>query len=136
MQDFYFHDYHMIYKINLSKMKKLSSGWTTLNSQRLHRVSAHDALALFLIFLHLLQFFDGGERRVGFSLTEAPAERQNRLHRRDTPHHLKNKRVNLNMNTAKMDQEKVASIIAQVRYPSLFIYASIDSFCPSELICR
>ncbi|CAG0880347.1 unnamed protein product [Darwinula stevensoni] len=60
-----------------------------------------------------VKFFDGGERRVGFSLTEAPAEKQNRLHRRDTPHHLKNKRVNLNMNTAKMDQEKVASIIAQ-----------------------
>lgn len=33
-----------------------------------------------------------------------------RLHRRDTPHHLKNKRIN-----ATVDKDKVASIIAQVR---------------------
>ena len=33
-----------------------------------------------------------------------------RLHRRDTPHHLKNKRVNQGV-----DKERVATIIAQVR---------------------
>lgn len=35
--------------------------------------------------------------------------RPNRLHRRDTPHHLKNKRINM-----AIDRDKVASIIAQV----------------------
>lgn len=35
-----------------------------------------------------------------------------RLHRRDTPHHLKNKRIN--PSTKSADLEKVASIIAQV----------------------
>lgn len=35
--------------------------------------------------------------------------RPSRLHRRDTPHHLKNKRI-----TTSVDKEKVASIIAQV----------------------
>lgn len=40
--------------------------------------------------------------------------RPNRLHRRDTPHHLKNKRIN----PAQLDKDKVASIIAQVSlYP-------------------
>lgn len=33
----------------------------------------------------------------------------NKLHRRDTPHHLKNKRIH-----TSFDKEKVASIIAQV----------------------
>lgn len=37
------------------------------------------------------------------------ASRPSRLHRRDTPHHLKNKRIN-----AAVDKDKVASIIAQV----------------------
>lgn len=37
-----------------------------------------------------------GEKRVGFSVevAEDEGDRPNRLHRRDTPHHLKNKRVN------------------------------------------
>ncbi|XP_039279782.1 protein scribble homolog isoform X7 [Nilaparvata lugens] len=37
------------------------------------------------------------------------ADRPNRLHRRDTPHHLKNKRINQHHN---LDKEKVAAIIA------------------------
>ncbi|XP_064213806.1 protein lap4 isoform X4 [Tribolium castaneum] len=37
-----------------------------------------------------------------------PTSRPSRLHRRDTPHHLKNKRI-----TATIDKDKVASIIAQ-----------------------
>ncbi|XP_060523791.1 protein lap4 isoform X3 [Cylas formicarius] len=61
------------------------------------------------------------ERRVGFvgDVNELDAQqddapnyskegRQTRLHRRDTPHHLKNKRV-----TTPMDKNKVAIIIAQ-----------------------
>nr|XP_022902377.1 protein lap4 isoform X4 [Onthophagus taurus] len=57
-------------------------------------------------------------KRVGFRGAAAVAEqapdggesaRPSRLHRRDTPHHLKNKRVN----AAVVDKEKVASIIAQ-----------------------
>ncbi|XP_043220306.1 protein lap4-like isoform X2 [Amphibalanus amphitrite] len=54
---------------------------------------------------------DMGDRRVGFAVSgdeEPTAERHNRLHRRDTPHHLKNKRI-----TDKVDQDQVASIIAQ-----------------------
>ncbi|XP_037086137.1 leucine-rich repeat-containing protein 1-like, partial [Pollicipes pollicipes] len=60
---------------------------------------------------------DGGPRRVGFSVQAGedeseppPGERPNRLHRRDTPHHLKNKRI-----SDKVDQDQVASIIAQLR---------------------
>lgn len=41
---------------------------------------------------------------------EGEGSRPNRLHRRDTPHHLKNKRIN----SQTIDQDKVASIIAQV----------------------
>ncbi|XP_077560305.1 uncharacterized protein LOC144175102 isoform X3 [Haemaphysalis longicornis] len=42
---------------------------------------------------------------------EEPADRQNRLHRRDTPHHLKNKRIHVG--STREDQEKVASILMQ-----------------------
>ncbi|XP_076307315.1 protein lap4-like isoform X2 [Tachypleus tridentatus] len=53
-----------------------------------------------------------GERRVGFtSDTEDQPERHNKLHRRDTPHHLKKKRIN--RANEKEDQEKVASILAR-----------------------
>ncbi|XP_068081484.1 protein lap4 isoform X6 [Anabrus simplex] len=55
------------------------------------------------------------EKHVGFEVSEMeeeeeedPGYRPNRLHRRDTPHHLKNKRIN-----AQLDHNKVASIIAQ-----------------------
>ncbi|KAJ1522122.1 hypothetical protein ONE63_002433 [Megalurothrips usitatus] len=51
-----------------------------------------------------------GERHVGFEgVVEGEGSRPNRLHRRDTPHHLKNKRIN----SQTIDQDKVASIIAQ-----------------------
>nr|XP_012142077.1 PREDICTED: protein lap4 isoform X3 [Megachile rotundata] len=55
------------------------------------------------------------QRHVEFSITEGTdyegggdSNRPNRLHRRDTPHHLKNKRIH-----TAVDKEKVASIIAQ-----------------------
>ncbi|XP_023710094.1 protein lap4 isoform X4 [Cryptotermes secundus] len=50
------------------------------------------------------------EKHVGFEVEdeEDAGARPNRLHRRDTPHHLKNKRINVNI-----DHNKVASIIAQ-----------------------
>jgi len=53
-----------------------------------------------------------GEKHVDFEVEyeEDSGTRPNRLHRRDTPHHLKNKRINANI-----DHNKVASIIAQVR---------------------
>ncbi|KAG1666736.1 Protein scribble [Nymphon striatum] len=51
-----------------------------------------------------------GEKHVGFaSDTEELPEKHNKLHRRDTPHHLKNKRINL----LNSNPEKVASILAQ-----------------------
>ena len=46
--------------------------------------------------------------RSGELMEETRAERHDKLHRRDTPHHLKNKRVNV----TKSDQDKVASILA------------------------
>ncbi|KAI1289485.1 Protein scribble -like protein [Halotydeus destructor] len=42
---------------------------------------------------------------------EERVERHNKLHRRDTPHHLKNKRVNIS--NSKADEEKVAAILAE-----------------------
>ncbi|XP_037277317.2 protein scribble homolog isoform X3 [Rhipicephalus microplus] len=53
------------------------------------------------------------DRRVAFTHDgpEEPADRQNRLHRRDTPHHLKNKRIHVG--STREDQEKVASILMQ-----------------------
>lgn len=63
-----------------------------------------------------------GEKHVGFSIESENVEvledisdehdRPSRLHRRDTPHHLKNKRIS--STTKNADLEKVASIIAQV----------------------
>lgn len=52
------------------------------------------------------------EKHVGFEVEEEEdaGARPNRLHRRDTPHHLKDRRINVNI-----DHNKVASIIAQVR---------------------
>lgn len=52
------------------------------------------------------------EKHVGFEVEEEEdaSARPNRLHRRDTPHHLKDRRINVNL-----DHNKVASIIAQVR---------------------
>jgi protein scribble len=51
------------------------------------------------------------EKHVGFEVEDddEAGARPNRLHRRDTPHHLKNKRINVNI-----DHNKVASIIAEV----------------------
>lgn len=55
-------------------------------------------------------------RHVEFSVMEnvdyeggGDSVKPNKLHRRDTPHHLKNKRIH-----TSLDKEKVASIIAQV----------------------
>uniref|UniRef100_A0A1E1X6U6 Putative leucine rich domain-containing protein n=1 Tax=Amblyomma aureolatum TaxID=187763 RepID=A0A1E1X6U6_9ACAR len=54
------------------------------------------------------------DRHVAFTHEgpEEPADGQkNRLHRRDTPHHLKNKRIH--MGSTREDQERVASILMQ-----------------------
>lgn len=55
------------------------------------------------------------QRHVEFSIAEdsnydesGDSNKPNKLQRRDTPHHLKNKRIQA------VDKEKVASIIAQV----------------------
>ncbi|CAN8026998.1 unnamed protein product, partial [Ixodes persulcatus] len=55
----------------------------------------------------------GDDKHVGFTHdgSEESADRHNRLHRRDTPHHLKNKRVHVT--SCREDQEKVASILMQ-----------------------
>lgn len=66
-------------------------------------------------------------KRVGFtgSIPAAedvdPVARPSRLHRRDTPHHLKNKRI-----TATVDKDKVASIIAQVSLSLFLTFLSIS----------
>lgn len=51
------------------------------------------------------------ERHVGFDVNAKAGNRPNRLHRRDTPHHLKNKRIN---QPSTLDKDKVAAIIANV----------------------
>ncbi|GIY38080.1 hypothetical protein CEXT_685452 [Caerostris extrusa] len=52
------------------------------------------------------------EKHVGFdSDVEDQSDRPNKLHRRDTPHHLKNKRINLI--DSQKDHEKVLAILAQ-----------------------
>ncbi|XP_024086270.1 protein lap4 isoform X1 [Cimex lectularius] len=56
---------------------------------------------------------DEQEKHVGFEVESGAVEdgphRPTRLHRRDTPHHLKNKRIN---QTTQMDKDKMAAIIA------------------------
>ena len=59
---------------------------------------------------------DDMQRHVEFTILEdtdyeggGDSGKPNRLHRRDTPHHLKNKRIH-----TSIDKDKVASIIAQV----------------------
>lgn len=62
---------------------------------------------------------DEMQRHVEFKITEdgsggdieggVELDKPNKLHRRDTPHHLKNKRIH-----AAIDPDKVASIIKQV----------------------
>ncbi|CAH1400364.1 unnamed protein product [Nezara viridula] len=55
---------------------------------------------------------DDQERHVGFEVDPNTngGPRQTRLHRRDTPHHLKNKRIN--QGSPALDKDKVAAIIA------------------------
>lgn len=68
------------------------------------------------------------DRRVGFTreVTDSESrmdevdeeermERHEKLHRRDTPHHLKNKRINVS--NSKADEEKVAAILASKSAP-------------------
>lgn len=51
------------------------------------------------------------ERHVDFDITANAGNQPNRLQRRDTPHHLKNKRIN---QSSSLDTDKVAAIIANV----------------------
>lgn len=74
------------------------------------------------------QMQEQSRKHVGFSggaqmKETAEAARPSRLHRRDTPHHLKNKRI-----VPSIDKDKVASIIAQVILKSLnFLFCSFCS---------
>jgi hypothetical protein len=72
-----------------------------------------------------------GEKHVGFEVEyeEDSAARPNRLHRRDTPHHLKNKRINANI-----DHNKVASIIAQVRLE--FPICTVKLYLINNMYCK
>lgn len=58
---------------------------------------------------------EGEREEEGEEDEEGDYQRPSRLHRRDTPHHLKNKRISTANKEA--DLVKVASIIAQVRIP-------------------
>lgn len=64
------------------------------------------------------EVFETEEKHVEFDIAEdagnedaSDPDKPNKLQRRDTPHHLKNKRIN-----TTVDKEKVASIIAQVSH--------------------
>ena len=53
-----------------------------------------------------IKLFQDVEKHVGFDTdVEDQSDRPNKLHRRDTPHHLKNKRINLT--DSQKDHEKV-----------------------------
>lgn len=63
------------------------------------------------------------QRHVEFSIVEdtnnddsCDTNKPNKLQRRDTPHHLKNKRIH-----TAIDKEKVASIIAQVKISHILL---------------
>lgn len=92
------------------------------------------------------------QRHVDFAISEdadyeggGESGKPNRLHRRDTPHHLKNKRIH-----GSIDKDKVASIIAQVSLllsssprlwsrPPLFfyfIYILISSAGSCDDVCQ
>ncbi|PHT96508.1 hypothetical protein BC332_34566 [Capsicum chinense] len=65
------------------------------------------------------------ERRVGFDFDGVPLStvedcKPNRLHRRDTPHHLKNKRVN-RASDSDSDRNKVAAILSNVSIQELIL---------------
>ena len=58
---------------------------------------------------------EGRTRRVGFVLSEDFTEKEGRLQRRDTPHHLKNKRISSSSGkSAESEAEKVRRILAMV----------------------
>lgn len=82
--------------------------------------------------MHVLGVQEQVRKRVGFTggvqaADDADASRPNRLHRRDTPHHLKNKRIN-----AAIDRDKVASIIAQV----LLSFSRCSFFRTCRIACQ
>lgn len=73
--------------------------------------------------MHVLGVQEQVRKRVGFmggvqTADDPDVARPSRLHRRDTPHHLKNKRI-----MSAFDKDKVASIIAQVSFANYFYYA-------------
>ena len=55
--------------------------------------------------------YEGEEEEEDDENRNRPAERHNKLHRRDTPHHLKNKRIN--MSYTKEEQDKLVSFIRE-----------------------
>ena len=58
---------------------------------------------------------DGRTRKVGFALSEDFTEKEGRLQRRDTPHHLKNKRISsTSSKSSETEAEKVRRILAMV----------------------
>lgn len=62
--------------------------------------------------------FQDVEKHVGFDTdVEDQSDRPNKLHRRDTPHHLKNKRINLT--DSQKDHEKVG-------YPLLVAFIELN----------
>jgi len=57
----------------------------------------------------------GRPRKVGFSLSEDFIEKEGKLQRRDTPHHLKNKRISsVTGKSAESEAERVRQILAGV----------------------
>jgi len=59
---------------------------------------------------------DDPVRHVGFAPDiDELAEKDGKLHRRDTPHHLKNKRISVSGTRSALDpEEKIRQILAQV----------------------
>ena len=67
------------------------------------------------------------DRKVGFAtdVVDTVSSEDQKLHRRDTPHHLKNKR--LNAGKAEEEQQRVAAILSKSELPAITNLSSPDS---------
>lgn len=96
------------------------------------------------ILISLVKPLMENEKHVGFSIegientdsdnSQEEQKRPGRLHRQNTPHHLKNKRIT--SATKSADLEKVASIIAQVSnsldWSKNFVFVRVEEVCSGQ----
>lgn len=87
---------------------------------------------------------DSSEKRVEFSFLEKRGgddddgddDIESRLHRRDTPHHLKNKRIDSSSSAKDVSEEKVQHILANQAGPNCESFESWASDLPEPVEVR